>query len=62
MVSPDSELNTALARRRGQNLYRRRKILQSPQAARVWVDGSECLGFSSNDYLALANQPAQTRR
>jgi len=61
MVSPDSELNTALARRRGQNLYRRRKILQSPQAARVWVDGSECLGFSSNDYLALANHPALAR-
>ena len=58
MVSPDSELNVALARRRDQNLYRRRKILQSPQAARVLVDGRACLGFSSNDYLALANHPA----
>lgn len=57
-MSPDYELSAALEKRRGQSLYRRRKILQSPQRARVRVDGRECLGFSSNDYLALANHPA----
>lgn len=57
-MSPDSELNAALIQRRGDNLYRQRKILQSPQRARVLVDGCVCLGFSSNDYLALANHPA----
>lgn len=58
MVSPDRELQLALQTRRQNKLYRRRKILQSPQGAQVRVDGRACIGFSSNDYLGLANHPA----
>lgn len=58
MVSPDRELQLALQTRRQNKLYRQRKILQSPQGAQVRVDGRACIGFSSNDYLGLANHPA----
>lgn len=57
MVSPDRELQLALDSRRKNSLYRQRKILQSPQGAQVRVDGRMCVGFSSNDYLGLANHP-----
>ncbi|MFA7242942.1 MAG: 8-amino-7-oxononanoate synthase [Sulfuricellaceae bacterium] len=39
-------------------LLRRRRILESPQGARIIVDGREFLSFCSNDYLGLANHPA----
>lgn len=57
MVSPDRELQLALDTRRENSLYRQRKILQSAQGAQVQVDGQACIGFSSNDYLGLANHP-----
>ena len=40
-----------------QNLYRRRRITQSPQGAEVIIDGRKLLNFCSNDYLGLANHP-----
>jgi 8-amino-7-oxononanoate synthase len=58
MVSPDNELQIILDSRHKNSLYRTRKILQSPQGSRVKVDGRTCIGFSSNDYLGLANHPA----
>lgn len=58
MVNPDTVLQVELDARQRQSRYRQRKTLQSPQGVDVLVDGKNCLGFSSNDYLGLANHPA----
>ena len=51
------QLGAELQARKAQSLYRQRRILQSPQAPEVIVDGKACLAFCSNDYLGLANHP-----
>ena len=53
-----AELDAALARRRADGLMRERRIVDSPQGARIRVGGRELLAFASNDYLGLANEPA----
>jgi 8-amino-7-oxononanoate synthase len=53
-----SSLQDSLDRLDHQGLRRKRRIMQSPQAARVKVDGRECLAFAANDYLGLADHPA----
>ena len=50
-------LETELARRRQAHLYRRRRVIDSPQGAEQKVDGRSLLAFCSNDYLGLANHP-----
>ncbi|MBG6288306.1 8-amino-7-oxononanoate synthase [Pseudomonas nitroreducens] len=41
----------------GEDLYRRRPLLESPQGPEVVIDGQPMLAFCSNDYLGLANHP-----
>ncbi|MEN6584870.1 MAG: 8-amino-7-oxononanoate synthase [Sulfuricella sp.] len=55
---PFSSLSLELQKREADGLLRRRRVLQSPQGARVRVDGEDVLSFCSNDYLGLANHPA----
>ena len=50
-------LRQELDQRQQQSLYRRRKILQSPQGREIIIDGQSLLNFCSNDYLGLANHP-----
>jgi 8-amino-7-oxononanoate synthase len=50
-------LADGLAALEAAGLKRRRRVLDSPQGARIRVDGIEALNFSSNDYLGIANDP-----
>ena len=50
-------LADGLATLERESLFRTRRVLDSPQGARITVDGREALNFSSNDYLGLANHP-----
>lgn len=53
----DQQLAPALTARKRDHLYRSRRVLASAQGTRVQVDGKTFTGFSSNDYLGLANHP-----
>ena len=55
---PFARLADELAELEARGLTRRRRVLESPQGARVKVDGREFLAFCSNDYLGLARHPA----
>ena len=50
-------LSQKLAARREARLYRRRAVLDGPQAPELCIDGQKRLAFCSNDYLGLANHP-----
>lgn len=50
-------LNSALADRRREGLYRQRLTLQSSQGPIVRVSGRDYHNFCSNDYLGLASHP-----
>ena len=56
-VSLHADLAAELAEREAGGLRRSRRLLESPQRARVTVDGCEYLAFCSNDYLGLAADP-----
>jgi 8-amino-7-oxononanoate synthase len=56
-VSLHDELAAELAEREAGGLRRSRRLLESPQRARVTVDGREYVAFCSNDYLGLAADP-----
>ncbi|HEY8887240.1 MAG TPA: 8-amino-7-oxononanoate synthase [Gallionella sp.] len=54
---PFTELQNELNERAALGLLRQRRMLQSPQAPHITVDGKSYLSFCSNDYLGLANHP-----
>ena len=56
-MSLHTELAAELAAREAQGLRRSRRLLESPQRARVTVDGRGYVAFCSNDYLGLAADP-----
>lgn len=56
-MSLDRLLQPALIERKDASLYRHRRTLESAQSTEVVVDGHTFLGFCSNDYLGLANDP-----
>ena len=58
MIRPAERLAEGLAALEREGLARRRRVLDSPQGARVRVDGRDAVNFSSNDYLGLATHPA----
>jgi 8-amino-7-oxononanoate synthase len=51
------DLATGLQRRRAEHLYRRRRVVETPQGPVLRVEGRELVAFCSNDYLGLANDP-----
>ncbi len=53
-MSLHAELVAELADREARGLRRSRRLLESPQRARVTVDGRDYVAFCSNDYLGLA--------
>jgi 8-amino-7-oxononanoate synthase len=60
MHSMGFDLDAALAQKKAAGLYRRRRLLDSPQGTRIVVDGRALLNFCSNDYLGLASDPRLT--
>jgi glycine C-acetyltransferase/8-amino-7-oxononanoate synthase len=57
MSSLRDQLGADLDQTRAEGLYRTLRTVTSAQGPRIQLDGREFLNFSSNDYLALANDP-----
>ncbi|MGZ8947005.1 MAG: 8-amino-7-oxononanoate synthase [Methylococcaceae bacterium] len=55
---PFSHLTDNLEALKQQNLYRSRRVIDSPQGIYLQLDGKRVINFCSNDYLGLANHPA----
>jgi 8-amino-7-oxononanoate synthase len=55
------DLRHELEQRKAQQLYRQRRISDSPQGPEMRIDGEAVLTFCSNDYLGLANHPEVVR-
>ena len=54
-------LGPRLADIEARGLYRRRRVVESAgPGERLFVDGRSCIGFCSNDYLGLAQDPRVT--
>ena len=54
---PLAFLADEIAELKRQNLYRPLRVLSTPQAAEVVVDGRELINLASNNYLGLATHP-----
>jgi 8-amino-7-oxononanoate synthase len=57
MTLTTKSLPDYLDRLKQKHLFRRRRVLESPQGVEVVIDGRPMLAFCSNDYLGLANHP-----
>jgi glycine C-acetyltransferase len=61
MANPPNRLEETLAAElaslRAKNLYKQLRTLESPQGARVRMNGRDILMLSSNNYLGLADHP-----
>ncbi|MDH5276860.1 MAG: 8-amino-7-oxononanoate synthase [Gammaproteobacteria bacterium] len=51
------DLKTTLGALQKRQLYRRRRVVESPPGREINVNGQTLLNFSSNDYLGLAADP-----
>jgi|TARA_B100001540_G_scaffold6954_1_gene6175 8-amino-7-oxononanoate synthase len=49
------DINLEIKKRKDSGLFRKRRIVTSPQGAQIDIKGKSFLNFSSNDYLGLAN-------
>jgi 8-amino-7-oxononanoate synthase len=52
-----TDISARLEELRDSGLYRRLRLVQSPQGSRVLLDGRDVLMLCSNDYLGLAGHP-----
>ncbi len=57
MKNNQKTIKNWLAKTKSQQRYRFHRITESPQQARMKIDGQSVLNFCSNDYLGLANHP-----
>ncbi|MDX1351410.1 MAG: 8-amino-7-oxononanoate synthase [Thiomicrorhabdus sp.] len=57
VTSIKQRFSPLLKQRETDHLYRRRPLVFSPQQPVMQINGIECVNFSSNDYLGLANHP-----
>jgi glycine C-acetyltransferase len=56
-TDPLAFLSAEIADLKAKNLYRPLRVISSPQAAEVVVDGKPLINLSSNNYLGLATHP-----
>ncbi|HHT01024.1 MAG TPA: hypothetical protein ENK73_09255, partial [Thiomicrospira sp.] len=57
IMSIEKRFKPLLEKREHDFLYRRRPLVFSPQQPVMKINGLDCINFSSNDYLGLANHP-----
>src|SRR3954471_15833044 len=51
-------LRTQLDDLKAKGLFKRERLIQSPQGTAITVNGKEVINFCANNYLGLANHPA----
>lgn len=56
-MSFNKKLNTRLQNLQQQQLYRTRRLVETPQDVILNINGESLINFCSNDYLGLANHP-----
>src|SRR5919107_50617 len=54
-------LRTQLGQLKETGLYKRERLIQSPQGSSIRVGGKDVVNFCANNYLGLANHPEIVR-